>query len=62
MAESQENKYVSLGLSAEIASALVAAELYTPKLVKAASAQDLEDAVGSENVATVEQRFNISRE
>ena len=62
MAESQETKFVKLGLSAEIASALVTAELTTPKLVKAASAEDLEDAVGSENVATVETRFDIQRE
>ena len=61
MSESQETKFVKLGLSAEIASDLVAAELYTPKLVKAASAQDLEDAVSSENVATVETRFGIQR-
>jgi len=62
MTDSHENKFVKLGLSTEISAALVAAELYTPKLVKAASAQELEDAVGSENVAAVETRFNISRE
>ena len=62
MTESHENKFVKLGLSAEISAALVDAELYTPKLIKAASAEDLETAVGSENVATVESRFNIQRE
>lgn len=61
MSAQQVDKFVKLGLDADVSADLVTAGLYTPKLVKAASAQDLEDAVGSENVAAVETRFGIQR-
>ena len=58
----QKTKFVKLGLETEIAISLVDSGLTSPKLIKAATAQELENAVGSENVATVESLFNIQRE
>lgn len=59
--QTQESKLMKQGLDPIIAAKLVDAGLTTPKMIKAASAQELEAAVGSENVAVVEQKFNISR-
>lgn len=61
MSENQQSKLEKKGLSTRVAISLVTSGLVTPKLIKAATAQELEDAVGSENVSTVEQLFNIAR-
>ena len=55
-------KLVKLGISSEVAQDLVDAGYSTPKLIKATTAEQLENAIGSENVATVETRFGIQRE
>ena len=42
---------------AEVVAALVEAGLTSPKLIKAASSEDVETAVGSENVSAVDTAF-----
>jgi len=57
MSDQQEHKFVNYGLSAEIAADLADNDLGTPALIKAASDEDVEAAVGSDNLAAVRTLF-----
>lgn len=55
-------KFVKLGVTRDSATLLVAAELVTPKIIKATSEEDLIEVLGSEQAAIVMALFGMGQE